>query len=156
MTNPGTVLVLEVGVPGAASPAQLSAFDLKGQPVRYFGATAQEFTLPLPPNATYLDMSVDGTGQIYLLSYTGDGSQTSDYSITVYTAAGTPITSSGGPTPTNPTLGANAPRLVVDFWRSIYTANYTALINTQTKQPHIDPDLGVAEPSISRLDPDTP
>ena len=86
-------------------------------------------------------MSVDGTGQIYLLSYTGDGTQPADYSITVYTAAGTPITSSGGPTPTNPALGANAPRLVVDFWRSIYTANYTALHRHQTGQPHIDPTL---------------
>ena len=53
---------------------------------------------------------------------------------------------------------ANAPRLVVDFWRSIYAANYTALIDTQTGLPYIDPALGpgVKQPSISRLDPDTP
>lgn len=146
VTNPGIVLVLEVAVPGAASSAQLSAFDLKGQPVRYFGADGTGFTLPLPPNATYLDLSVDGTGQLYLLSYTGDGSQPSQYTVTVYTPAGAVITTSSG---------VNAPRLVVDFWRSIYIANYTALIDTSTGQPHIG-SLGVKEPSITRLDPTTP
>ncbi len=158
VTNPGVVLVLEVAVPGAASSAQLSAFDLKGQPVRYFGADGSGFTLPLPAapaGTTFLDMSVDGTGQIYLLSYTGDGDQVADYAVTVYTAAGTVITTSPG---------TNAARLVVDFWRSIYAANWTALIDSSTGQPHIDPNLdpnangnsNIKEPSISRLDPDTP
>jgi hypothetical protein len=44
----------------------------------------------------------------------------------------------------------------VDYWRSIFGANYDPLTDLGTTTPHIDPELGVAEPSLSRFDPITP
>ena len=142
VTNPGVVIVLEAGA------SQLAAFDLNGNPVRYFGTSAPAaFTLPLPQPATYLDVAVDGSAQIYVLSFRRDGSQPADYQIDVYTPNGTPLV-------TNST-GTNVPHIAVDYWRSIFAANYTALLD-DSGQPHIDPSLGVPEPSLSVLDPITP
>ena len=45
-----------------------------------------------PRSGTYLDMAVDGASHIYLLYYTGDGSQPGDYHIDVYNPDGTPLT----------------------------------------------------------------
>ena len=140
ITHPGTVIVLEAGA------SQLAAFDLNGNPVPYFGDSVPgEFTLPLPTSATYLDVAVDGSSQIYLLSYSNDGSQPSDYRIDVYTQTGTPLATNSP--------GTNIPHLAVDYWRSIFAANYTPLLDASTGQPRIDPALGVAEPSLSRFDP---
>jgi len=141
VTNPGIVIVLEAGVP------QLAAFDLNGNPVRYFGtASPAAFTRPLPP-ATYLDLAVDGSSQIYILSFDSDGHQPSDYRLDVYTPTGAPLATNS--------RGTNVARIAVDYWRSIYAANYTALVDSNG-QPHIDPLLAVAEPSLSVLDPITP
>jgi hypothetical protein len=140
ITNPGIVIVLEAGA------AQLSAFDLNLNPVRYFGTQSPLlFSSPLPGSLTYLDVAVDGAGQIYVLSYGNDGSQPTDYRIDVYTAIGDPLATNS--------LGTNIPHLAVDYFRSIYAANYSALLDSSTGQPRIDPALGVAEPSLSRFDP---
>lgn len=140
VTHPGTVIVLEAGA------SQLAAFDLNGNPVPYFGGTAPgAFTLPLPTSATYLDVAVDGSSQIYLLSYSNDGSQPGDYRIDVYTPTGAPLATNSP--------GTNIPHLAVDYWRSLFAANYTPLLDQSTGQPRIDPTLGVAEPSLSRFDP---
>jgi hypothetical protein len=140
ITNPGIVIVLEAG------RARLSAFDLNLHPVRYFGTTSpRSFRLELPSSLTYLDVAVDGAGQIYLLSYSNDGSQPSDYRIDVYTATGEPLATNSP--------GTNVPHLAVDYFRSIFAANYSALLDIGTGQPHIDPALRVAEPSLSRFDP---
>ena len=142
LTNPGTLIVLETGA------TQLAAFDLHGNPVPYFGTSAKPtYTAPLLTGRVYLDVSVDGSGQIYLLSYAGQGTQPANYYTDVYTPAGVLMTGNS--------LGTNAPHQIVDYWRSIYTANYTPVLNTATGQPHIDPALGVPEPSLSRLDPNT-
>jgi hypothetical protein len=140
VTNPGVVLVLE------AASSQLSAFDLNGNPVRYFGqGDTLEFTLPLVSEGTYLDLAVDGAAQIYLLYFTGDGSNPNDYRVDVYTQTGASLDTHSP--------GVNVPHLAIDYWRSIYAANYTPLTNQGTTQPHIDPNLHVPEPSLSRFDP---
>ena len=140
ITNPGVVIVLEAG------RARLSAFDLHLHPVRYFGtASPRSFRLALPNSLTYLDIAVDGAGQIYVLSYSNDGSQPADYRIDVYTPTGAPLATNSP--------GTNVPHLAVDYFRSIYAANYSALLDIGTGQPRIDPALGVAEPSLSRFDP---
>ena len=157
VTNPGVVLILE------AAALQIAAFDLNGNPVQYFaGATASltrrslvtrarqaqasaGFTLPLASKGSYLDMGVDGSGQIYVLYYTGDGSAPADYRVDVYSAKGALINSVS--------TGVNAPHLSVDYWRSIYAANYDPLADTVSGQPRIDPTLDVPEPSLSRFDP---
>ncbi len=140
ITNPGTVLVLEAGA------ARLSAFDLNGNPVRYFmNSSLGPFRLALSKSVTYLDVAVDGSGQIYLLYYLGDGSQVADYHIDVYLPTGEPLATQSA--------GNNIQHLAVDYWRSLFAANYTPLLDLGTGQPRIDPALGVAEPSLSRFDP---
>lgn len=144
VTNRGTVVALESNVSSAA-PYQLSAFDVLGSPVRLFGtSTPQAFTLPLPSGRTYTDIGIDGSDDIYLLSYSGTGSAPSDYRIDVYQRNGTPIATNSP--------GTNIPHFAVDYWRSIYAANFTALGDT-SGHPHIDSAIKVVEPSISRWDP---
>jgi len=138
VTNPGNVLVLE------AAAQQVSAFDLNGNPVRYFNGGA-DFTVALVSDGTYLDIAVDGASQIYVLYFTGDGASPDDYRVDVYTPAGTPLDTDSP--------GVNIPHLAVDYWRSVYGANYAPLSLLGTSTPHIDPDLNAAEPSLSRFDP---
>jgi hypothetical protein len=139
VTIPGIVIVLE------AAAKQLSAFDLNGNPVRYFGDDQDEFTVGLVSEGTYLDVAVDGASQIYALYFTGDGSNPNDYHIDVYGERGAPIATHSP--------GTNLPHLAVDYWRSVYGANYSPLTTLETDRPHVDPRLGVREPSFSRLDP---
>jgi hypothetical protein len=142
ITSPGVVIVLQAG------PAELSAFDLNANPVPYFGSSSSPaYTVSLPP-ATYLDVAVDGSDQIYLLSYGRNGSSAQDYSIDVYSPTGTPLATNSP--------GVNVARLAVDYWRSIYGANYDPLSDSGTAKAHIDSALGVAEPSVSRFDPINP
>jgi hypothetical protein len=146
VTNPGTVLVLE---PGAM---RVSAFDLNGNPARYFtgpsAVAGPMFRLPLLNPGSYLDLAVDGSNQLYLLYYTGDGSAPADYCVDVYSPLGV-LVADGIP-------GVNVPLFAVDYWRNIFAANYDALADTATGQPRIDPALGVAEPSLSVFEPDNP
>lgn len=90
-------------------------------------------------------MAVDGSNDIYVLNYSGDGSQPGSYRIDVYTPTGAPLVTKS--------VGTNAAKLSVDDWRSLYVANFSPLPDTGTGQPHIDPAIGVIEPSLSRLDP---
>ena len=142
ITNPGVVLVLEAGT------SQLAAFDLNGNPVRYFSRFAgarRSFTRPLASKGTPLDLAVDGAGQIYILYFTGSGSDPADYHVDVYKQSGD-VLDTHSP-------GVNVGRLAVDYWRSIYGANYDALTDLGTTKPRIDPRLQVVEPSLSRFDP---
>ena len=162
VTHPGVVLVLEAGT----APTQISAFDLNGNPVPYFGvsltrrallgrnaaaparrrgAAPGQFTLALVSTGTYLDLAVDGAGQMYVLYYTSDGSAVGDYHIDVYTPAGAVIDTHSA--------GANVPHFAVDYFRSIFAANYDPLADIATGKPQIDPALNVIEPSMSRFDP---
>jgi hypothetical protein len=139
ITNPGVVVVLEAGA------RALSAFDLNLNPVRYFGPDREEYSLTLASDGTYLDVAVDGASQIYALYFTGAGSSPGDYRIDVYGERGDPIATHSP--------GTNIPHLAVDYWRSVYGANYSPLTELGTDHAHIDPRLGVREPSFSRFDP---
>src|SRR5262249_28991376 len=105
------------------------------------------FTLDLASQGTYLDMAVDGASQIYLLYYTGDGTSPEDYRVDVYTKVGALLVSKSP--------GVNVPHLAVDYWRSIFGANFDPLI-CPGGSPRVDPALGVPEPSLCRFDPFTP
>ncbi len=162
VTNPGVVIVLEASGPHGP---QLSAFDLNGNPIPYFqppvtrrslvtnarslGAAAKgNYRLTLVSSGTYLDLAVDGSGNIYVLYHTGAGTSPGDYRIDVYTKTGSALDTHSP--------GVDVPHFAIDYWRSIYAANYDPLtdLGTDTGKPHIDPDLGVAEPSLSRFDPE--
>jgi hypothetical protein len=143
VTNPGTVLVLE------AASRRLSAFDLNGNPAEYFTAgPAPGYTLPLVSDGTYLDVAVDGAEQIYLLYFTGTGTAPANYRVDVYTKDGSPLATRSP--------GVNVPHLAVDYWRSIFAANYAPLADLGTTTAHVSPALGVPEPSVSRFDPTQP
>ena len=158
VTNPGVVIVLEAS--GQHGP-QLAAFDLNGNPVPLLSAAGDptsagprrplapagqgNYTLPWSPSGTYLDLAVDGSGQIYVLYYTGAGTS----------ARRLPRRRlhPDRDRPGHPQPGVNVPHLAIDYWRSIYAANYDPLTDIGTTKPHIDPALGVVEPSLSRFDP---
>jgi len=142
VTNPGTVLVLE------AASQRVSAFDLNGNPAPYFAAAPDPgYVLPLVSDGTYLDVAVDGAEQVYLLYFTGTGAAPADYRVDVYNADGSPLATHSP--------GVNVPHLAVDYWRSIFAANYAPLAALGTTAAHVSPALGVPEPSVSRFDPTT-
>jgi len=101
-----------------------------------------------PPDGTYLDVAVDGAEQVYLLYFTGTGTAPADYRVDVYNADGSPLATHSP--------GVNVPHLAVDYWRSIFAANYAPLANLGTTTAHVSPALGVPEPSVSRFDPVQP
>ncbi len=143
VTNGGVVLVLESGT------RQISAFDLNGNPVRYFPSQKPgdggAFRRKVVSDGLVLDIAVDGGDQIYLLYAAGNGNAVDDYRIDVY--------SKNGEVFNQASRGTNVARFAVDFWRSVYGTNYDALTDLGTNDKRIDPRLGVAEPSMSRLDP---
>ena len=136
VTNPGTVIILEAGA------SQLAAFDLNGNPVKYFGTDPNnlQFTQPLANQGTYLDLAVDGASHIYLLYYTGDGSQPSDYHIDVYNPDGTP-------------LATHSPGV------NVAETGRRLLAQHLRRQLHVDggaEQSALSMPSISRFDPEDP
>ena len=68
-----------------------------------------------PSAVTYMSMSTERKGYIYVLSYTGDGSNVTDYQLDIYQPNGAWLAR---------TVGVNAARIVVDMWRNLYTLNY--------------------------------
>ena len=101
-----------------------------------------EFTsmMPLhdPPGlaVTYLSMSTELKGYIYVLSYTGEGSSVLDYRLDIYQPDGLWLAR---------TTGLNAARIVVDMWRNLYTLNYESFAGPG----------GRTEPSVSTWIPST-
>ena len=97
-------------------------------------------------SGTYLDLAVDGSGQMYVLYYTGDGVAPGDYRVDVYTPAGAALDTNSP--------GVNVPHLAVDYFRNLYAGNFSPLADIATGQAHIDPALTVPEPSISAFTPE--
>jgi hypothetical protein len=137
VTNPGIALVLD-------QSNQIAAFDLQGDPAPYFPNS--QYAVSIPGGRTYLDLAVDGAAHLYLLSYAGSGNSPEDYRLDVLNPDGSPLAALS--------TGVNIAHLAVDYWRSVYGVNYAAL--GEQNDPFIDPALGVAEPSISRFDPENP
>jgi hypothetical protein len=126
----GAILVLEVG------NARVQAFDVSGNPVNLFAnKTSPTFDLA-DRTATHLDISVDGLGYVYVLSYTNAGTSPADYRLDIYTPDGVFLSR---------TSNVAAARLTVDTFRSMYALNYETLAGA----PRV-------EPSISHWVPNTP
>ncbi len=83
---------------------------------------------------TYISMSTERKGYIYVLSYTGDGSSVNDYGLDIYQPNGTWLAR---------TAGVNAAKIVVDMWRNLYTLNYESFQGPG----------GRTEPSVSTWTP---
>jgi hypothetical protein len=109
----GAILVLEQG------NNRIQALDLGGNPVRYFTHQPQPYFLELDATrgAAYLDLAVEFSGYLYVLSKDGNNAHRLD----IYHASQTSTS------PICTTLGVNAAKLAVDFWRHLYTLNYEVL-----------------------------
>jgi hypothetical protein len=106
-------------------------------PVPYFAGTVPSIApLKAEANVTYLDMCVEGTGYIYVLSYANAGMVTADYRVDIYNPDGSWLAR---------TEGVAAARMVVDVWRSLYTLNFEKIVVA-----------GRTEPSVSQWLPSTP
>jgi hypothetical protein len=133
----GVILILEAG------NNRIQAFDLGGNPVRHFTKQSSPYSLTLGATDPaqgwqYLDLAVEYTGYLYLLSY---NQNTFVYRLDIYY----PHQSDTNPIST--TQNINAARLTVDFWRSVYTLNYEVL------QLPGGAAAGLTEPSVSLWTP---
>lgn len=130
----GRILVLE------ALNRRIQAFTVDGTPVPCFGdPSRRSATMPLhePSGASYLDMSVEAKGYIYVLGHGGDGSSPEAYFVDVHRPNGDWLVR---------TTGVAAAKIAVDLMRSMYTLNYEILLGA----------AGRPEPSISMWLPAPP
>ncbi|CAH1195760.1 hypothetical protein PAECIP111893_00753 [Paenibacillus plantiphilus] len=111
VTPDGFILVLEDG------NKRLQAFDVFGNSVLYF-ASSPFLQLRRDSSVNYLDMDIDGDGNIYVLSYQGNGAAASQYQLDIYNSSGTLLSTSPG---------VNAAKIAVDSWRNIYALDYSLL-----------------------------
>lgn len=128
-----TILILEDG------NRRIQAVDVAGNPVLQFqGKTVSTIDLSAiesdPASVVYLDISVEGLGFMYVLSYTNGGATPEDYRLDIYEPDGEHLLRK---------TGVAAARMVVDTFRNVYTLNYETMAGT----PRIEPSLSQWEPS---------
>ena len=133
----GAILVLE------QDNNRIQAFDLGGNPVPFFKGQGVKYFLELDATegSAYLDVAVEFTGYIYVLSRDNGNNHRLD----IYHPTQT------GTQPISTTEGVNAANLTVDFWRSVYTLNYEVL-----KLPVVGTIPSFTEPSVSLWLPTPP
>lgn len=90
---------------------------------------------------TYLDISSETKGFIYVLSYKDTGAKPEDYKLDIYNPDGTPLT----PNKLSDNGQVNAARFVVDQWRTLFTLNYEQMEGA----------AGRPEPTVSQWIPTT-
>ncbi len=135
----GTVLVLEDTKSAddkGVVLARVQAFDLNGNPVsRFFdgaGLATSFLNLSTTGDNTYLDICAIGDQHmtyLYILYYTGDGAQASDYHMAIYQYG----TTAPATNPLVTTDGLAAARLAVDMWHTLYALNYAMVTDGQGK-----------------------
>jgi hypothetical protein len=140
ITAEGVILILEA----AKGNNRIHAVDAVGNPVRLFSKQPEPYFLNFSatggPDTQYLDIAVEFSGFVYVLS-----SNASTYRLDVYNVE------QSGSNPISTTLGFNAARVTVDYWRNVYSLNYEVLtINGSL------PASGITEPSISEWIPTIP
>jgi len=137
ITAEGVVLILEAG------NNRIHAVDINGNPVRHFSNQTEQYFLPFTQTGgegtQYLDLAVEFSGFIYVLSY-----KNPVYRLDIYRQ------DQSGTDPISTTTGFNAAKLVVDYWRNVYSLNYEVLKLPNGTLP------AVTEPSISQWIPTAP
>jgi len=129
----GTILILET------RNNRIQAFDLGANPVPKFSAGSYFVDLIDTPTA-YLDLAVEYTGYLYVLSYTGQPGSLL-FRLDIYTPQGDFLAR---------TTGFNAARLAVNYWRDVFALNYQVLKLPDGSLPER------TEPSVSHWIPSTP
>ena len=113
---------------------RIQAFNTNGAVVKYFGGTSSEVRLRQWPEdankqITYLDMSLEYGGHLYVLSYEGAGDVPDHYRLDIYDPRGMKLAR---------TRGVSAARLVVDQWRAVHTLNFELLVGpNQRPEPSV-------------------
>jgi hypothetical protein len=136
----GAILVLEAsGQQGGNN--RIQAFDIGGNPVRYFKHQPSQYFLELPDTAnnTYLDLAAEFSGYLYVLST----DQANNHRLDIYHPTQT------GTHPICTTMNVNAAKLAVDFWRKVYSLNYEVLLLNGSIP-------AFTEPSVSKWLPSKP
>jgi len=138
VTADGVILVLEGG------NNRIHALDVSANPVRYFSRQGTPYFFNLTetggPNTQYLDIAVDFSGLVYVLSFSNGA-----YRLDIYP------NDSVSTSPLSTTMNFNIAKIAVDYWRNVYSLNYEVLMQNGTL-----PANGVTEPSISQWLPTTP
>jgi hypothetical protein len=115
VSGDGVILVLE----DSNDNNRIQAFDTGGNPIPYFRKQPRPYFLQLDATAgaTYLDLAVEFSGYLYVLSRDDSGNHRLD----IYHPG------QDGTAPISTTLNINAARIAVDYWRSLYALNYEVL-----------------------------
>jgi hypothetical protein len=132
----GRFLVLEEGT------RRIQCFDISGNPVPYFKAgSGKSAVLVLRSTSasitSYLDLSVEAKGYVFVLACDEDGSKPENYRVDIYEPDGSFLVS---------TSRVAAARIAVDLARSLYTLNWETFIGAE----------GRTEPSVSLWLPPPP
>jgi hypothetical protein len=135
VSSDGVILVLEA----SDTNNRIQAFDLGGNPVPYFKRQPERSFLRLTatPGAIYLDIAVEFSGYIYVLSRDDAGTHRLD----IYAAQ------QDGTNPICTTFNLNAAAIAVDYWRTLYALNYQPLTLPGGALP------ALTEPSVSQWIP---
>jgi hypothetical protein len=135
----GTIVVLDIGA------NNLQAFGVDGTPGNQFadagGARHAAARAPLVTTkdaTTYLSLSSDGAGFLYVLSYQ-DAGTTSSYQVDIYDVDGGHV---------NTAKGINVAAFAVDYWRNPFTLNFQPVLGPDGK-PVVLADFHTQEPSLS-------
>jgi hypothetical protein len=138
VTADGVILVLESG------NNRVHALDVSANPVRYFSRQPTPYFFSLTetvgPNTQLLDIAVDFSGLVYVLSFSNGA-----YRLDIYP------NDSVSTSPLSSTMSFNVAKIAVDYWRNVYSLNYEVLM-----QNGVLPTNGVTEPSISQWLPVAP
>ena len=129
----GVILVLEGG-----STKRIKAFNTDGSPCKFF-ANQTSSVMALPPesgNITWLDLAIDPTDLMFVLSYANAGATVNDYRLDVYKTDGTRIMRN---------TGIAVARMTMDPWRNLYSLNQEKIAGSPRN-----------EPSVSLWTPSTP
>lgn len=141
VTPKGTIVVLDT-MPDRTN--ELRAFALDGQPTPIFkdpNGGADKVSIVPVDTRTYLSLSTDGAGFLYLLSSGTDDQDEAGWRLDVIGADGTKLVSF-------PHVNAGA--LTVDFWRRVYTLDYRPIL---TGTPPFAPDQPAFRNSAQVVEP---
>jgi hypothetical protein len=138
ITAEGVILVVEAG------NNRIHALDAAANPLPHFTNQSSKYFFPFSAtgggNTQYLDIAVEFSGFIYVLS-----ENNGVYRLDIYRP------DQSGTNPISTTMGFNAAKVTVDYWRNVYSLNYEVL--TVNGAP---PPGGRTEPSVSQWVPTTP
>lgn len=131
ISSHGAILVLE------NDTGRIKAFDVDGKPWKYFkNKTTSVLDISEPGLVvSYLDVSMDPSDLIFVLSRIGDVTTRSNYRLDVYGLDGTRIMR-------NP--GVSVARMVVDKFRRLYSLNYETIQGS----PIVEPSVSVWMPDV--------